>query len=165
MHENGFTKISLYRSGRGSQLRLHVWPAGHGDPSYHNHRWHFGSFILRGRLQVVNVQARRSRGGLSGYRLFDADENLVKKRRSLGRFTLDEVTSCSLGANDFHFSRSHQVHWVAAECATLSLMLAGPPIREYSEVYVREQTRSIRRRLSSDEIKALLAAMSDPERQ
>ena len=59
-HDNGFLKIVLHRGGGGGRpaLRLHVWPAGHGDGgNVHNHCWNFTSVVLAGELRFEEFAA------------------------------------------------------------------------------------------------------------
>lgn len=49
-HPNGFQKIPLATKLDGTRLFLHVWNDQYRDPDVHDHRWHFASRLLYGRL-------------------------------------------------------------------------------------------------------------------
>jgi hypothetical protein len=140
-HENGFTKLSLYKFPNEAQLRLHIWPAAaFADSTIHSHRWSFSSFMIRGALEGINYstapQGFNSARGIPStlYRLSDAASDGKKDWQHLESVTIREVSAYKIGPGESHlleYTVLHKIRKEAGETA-FTLMLAGVPQRDFS---------------------------------
>jgi len=167
-HENGFIKISLAKFGNDEQLRLHIWPKSEFvDSRAHSHRWNFSSYILSGTLIGMNYSVS-ALGDQSFFKLYDAVDGLKTLVPHLtGSLILDG--SYDVSASCSHYLNFHTIHRVRklAGSGSLSLMLSGPPLSEYSIVsMVSDFTSSKRTFMDPDQIRQLLVQIGelDPSR-
>lgn len=140
MHNNGFSKISLVRLDGGWNLRLHVWPAGKGDPRVHDHRWSFASIAVAGALDVMNYVVEPADEGedpTHRYRLYDATGDGEKRLERIEDGALRPSSSYRIGRGAFHVLdyRDPHIVWNTTGDDAVTLMLSGPARREFSHSY------------------------------
>jgi len=137
VHENGFTKVSMWKFANGCQMRLHVYP----EPAFvnstiHSHRWNLSSYVMRGVLTAYNyVPVYRADGRDEVYRVYD--EVAGKKAKELaGRADLTLSASYTVTGGGGHFVDYKVPHKVSkpAGQSTITLMLSGPAQSDHSLV-------------------------------
>jgi len=143
-HENGFIKLSLYKDPNTSlQMRLHIWPVAEQFTNYHNHRWNFLSFILKGTLTAYNWDLDYDPNGkYTVIELSDADASLSKTKKNPRSTNLECGSSYRLISGNYHYANYKQVHLAFSPTASISLMITGTPLVDYSNVIYLNEERS-----------------------
>ena len=138
VHPNGFYKIVLLAPASATyQLRLHVWstPVGtRGD--IHNHRWDFASWIIKGAFTQELFRVSGDDGQAVNHLIWQSDcsEGPVGFVQSTCKLTECRKTE-SLSDDDTYFLQANDIHRFCSLCRGLSLILHGPPVRTYSDVF------------------------------
>ncbi|ORT50228.1 hypothetical protein ST37_10040 [Vibrio sp. qd031] len=145
LHENGFTKISLYKDPNTQlQLRLHLWPEGVEDTNIHNHRWNFLSFLVSGDMSFTNwLPSPSNVSSLESalYEVTDANKDLVKERTFLRNVSLDAQCQYRLKGSSLHFCHKDTLHSGSAHKNSVSLMITGTPTKSSTHVVYRSKKR------------------------
>ena len=139
VHNNGFAKISLGRLDGGWNVRLHVWPRGQGDARIHDHRWSFASIAVAGALDVMNhtIDPESPEGFSDRYRLYDATGDGAKRLEQVDSVRLRPSSSYRITQGSFHMLdyRDPHIVWNHGASDAVTLMLSGPPRRQFSHSY------------------------------
>jgi hypothetical protein len=116
-HPNGFTKVRLVSlTDLGWTLRLHVWSAHASDRDIHNHRWHFASRVLSGRLIERRYTSAADNSGQWCRYVCSASAD--------GQYVLDDPRACDvelLGEECYWSGTSYR-----RSADALHLAMAGP---------------------------------------
>lgn len=145
-HPNGFEKLSVYRSTQSdARVRVHVWWDGLAsmESTIHDHRWHFASHVLAGRMVATNF--RETDAGAPGaeeYHCSQTSDILAdqeKQIQALGKRALQAVSSYVLNEGDAHALHAEVPHQVIAESGTFSatIVITGAPVRTHSLTFRR----------------------------
>jgi hypothetical protein len=160
-HPNGFAKIALGVCLRSSvRLFLHVWTDDFSDSDIHNHRWHFASTVIHGRLTNRQFTVRSADGpGLIRCRYTPAPEgtrfllvpvdtaDVVALQRSCS--TLEQGDSYSQVSADFHIAHS--------STRTVTLMARGQPVPTSATMLLRADDE----RLGTSCVRSLVTLTAD----
>jgi hypothetical protein len=141
-HPNGFEKLSLYRSTRSElRIRLHLWRDGLAsiESTIHDHRWHFASYVVAGKMEATNF-ARCERNLGDEYhccRTSDISEAHQKHLEPDGMWRLAPTVSYVLGPGDSHAVQADVPHRVVAarDGASATLVVTGVPVRTFSHSF------------------------------
>ena len=144
LHENGFVKLSLYKEPSTSlQVRLHIWPAAEQLTNYHNHRWNLLSFILKGTLTAYNWDLDYNpKGKYTVIELSDANATLSKTQKNPKNTNVECGSSYRLTSGNYHYANHKQVHMAISPTSSISLMITGTPLVDYSNVIYLNEERS-----------------------
>ncbi len=138
LHAFGFAKLVLLEQPGAFKLRLHDWPRGADESDIHDHRWSFGSKVLRGGYHFEEYALARGdawhcyrylptrgRGHFELEGLGTRDVQLMRRGR------VSEGAVYCLGSQTPHRVRAH------ASEPTLSLVLQGPDVKESTVVLTK----------------------------
>lgn len=176
IHNNGFSKVSLCKIGDEWNLRLHVWPAGRGDTRIHDHRWPFVSVVLAGTLSVLNYVEDTDHPGLitPRYRLYDAIGRGEKRLERGEDAPLRPSSFYRVAAGECHALDFRDAHIVSntTNLHAVSLMLSGPPARDYSHSYgardndeILPAPREVSDQEAISQVRSVAAALASAEKK
>ncbi len=138
-HTFGFSKLVLMEKPGAYKVRLHAWPQGGRESDIHDHRWNFGSRVLRGGYRFEEYVIRPGEGwhcyryrptagaahfGLEG--LGTCDVACVRR----GHVLPDAGYSLGVGT-------AHRV-WTHSAEPTVSLVIQGRDLQQSTTVLTRE---------------------------
>jgi hypothetical protein len=134
VHENGFTKISLWKFDNGCLLRLHIWPeAGFVDSRIHSHRWKLSSFCMEGALTALNYAEDPQAPPINTFRL-DDEVNGRKESAFLARKSLAPGSVYTVTRGEGHYLHHAIMHRVSKPegVHAITLMLSGVAQNDHS---------------------------------
>ncbi len=133
-HENGFTKISMYKFSSGAQLRLHIFPLHEFiDSSIHSHRWNLSSYILSGEMKCKNFRLITENDEHKIFKFYD-EIGGTKQCELDSKVGLVSDAQYVLFKGCSHFLNFKVMHQISKTFGsrTVSLMLSGSPQSDYS---------------------------------
>ncbi|MCF1485576.1 hypothetical protein B7W85_02485 [Allorhizobium ampelinum] len=136
-HENGFTKISLWKSENTAQLRLHIWPnVQYSDTGIHSHRWDLSSYVISGTLHAWNYRQMSPETTMPKHNLFRIYDAVAGNQpfEDAGHAGLKVSAAYTVSDGEGHyldFETMHKIHKSGGRKA-FTLMLSGPEQSPYS---------------------------------
>lgn len=161
-HENGFTKVSLWKYSNACQIRLHIWPEGEFlDSRIHSHRWNLASYCAEGEITAYNYVESNDAEPINTYQLFDA---VGGKKNSvfLGKKGLKPGMVYTITRGHGHYLNHRTMHRVRkpAGVPTITLMLSGAERADHSIISEADNFEHKQRVfMGRDEVSAALAGV------
>lgn len=159
VHAFGFSKLVLLEQPGAFKVRLHDWPRGAEESDIHDHRWSFGSKVLRGGYHFEEYAVARGDtwhcyryAPTRGRAYFGLESLGTRDVRCTRRGRVSHGAVYCLGSQTPHRVRAH-----AAE-PTLSLVLQGPDEKQSTVVLTQAArlTQPAAERLDVAEYRACL---------
>jgi hypothetical protein len=154
-HPNKFSKIVLLEGADPAwRLRMHLWwpqrdpviPApGRGLEHIHNHRWDFGTVLLRGSyLAQEFVAAEDGDEELYRYEYFSPEGGDTFRLSPKGRIVLRQVLNALLPAGTSYVISHRVLHRIISDPRklTATLFLQGPVCKGSTDVCAPEPVRT-----------------------
>lgn len=137
-HAFGFSKLVLLEQPGIFKLRLHLWPQGARETDLHDHRWDFGSLVLRGGYRFEDYALtpgdawHRCR-----YHPTHGRDHFVLE--DLGRGGADCIRAGRVGPGTVYGLAAGTAHraWAHGAEPTVSLVLQGRDLRPSTTVLTR----------------------------
>ena len=141
-HPNGFIRVTLAKA-HGFSLRMHFWTdqAAQKEAKVHEHRWPFSGMVVVGGMtsdlyQEGGESVHSDAQSFEIIQLGDAAGGGQKSTNKKGRVYLRRISKYHTGVGQVHYCDFNVPHVVQTRTPTVSLVVTGPEIREFSYVYV-----------------------------
>lgn len=160
IHHNSFTKVVLGQSQSGRRLVWHKWRPTQSelDVEYHNHRWDFVSYIIRGSVRLADFHVGVGDIVVEQYRYASPGESESYLMGHLGMTCLEPASERVVRAGEFYYQPFETVHVaIPIEIPTSTLIIQGGVVSPRTDVFSPRSYASTSRpvdRLASNHITA-----------